>query len=314
MSYFKLFLLALYLAVPALQAQERVIPSQEMVLVPVTPSFKQINIVLEGTEAEQVLLQQVHAMLLDMLNRATLKVDKILVPESMAYTPTSQAAAVSRRIVLKLDSDVAQSPMKVGIAVEDMDKPEDDRVVKVYFYDPDNPGTFKEALRDYLSWTLGLNIPPEHTPVYSAPVYSAPSPPPPAKSLGDARIRPEPVIPSQEYIHRGGGHTSYTDVRITLEGTEEEDSALSELERMVREMLAKAYPRGGGGEALAQRQIHIAARWAEDAPVVRVRVTLNGAGAAPRGADFVFDPEQPAVLQEQLRLYLAQSLDAVIPP
>jgi hypothetical protein len=312
MSYFKLFLLALYLAMPALQAQDRVIPSQEMVLVPVTPSFKQINIVLEGTEVEQAFLQQVHAMLLEMLNRATLKVDKILVPDSMTYTPIPQPAAVSRRIVLKLDSDVARPPMKVGIAVEDMDKPEDDRVVKVYFYDPDNPGTFKEALRDYLSWTLGLNIPPERMPAYPAPSYSTPSPPP-AKSLDDARIRPEPVIPSQEYIHRGGGHTSYTDLRITLEGTEEEDSALSELERMVREMLAKAYPRSGG-EALAQRRIHIAARWADDAPVVRVRVTLDGAGAAPRGADFIFDPEQPAVLQEQLRQYLAQSLDAVIPP
>jgi len=41
-----------------------------------------------------------------------------------------------------------------------------------------------------------------------------------------------------------------------------------------------------------------------------VRITVNS-GA---GADFVFDPEQPAVLREQLRVYLAQALGAVIPP
>jgi hypothetical protein len=166
---------ALWLALPAAKAVEQVKASQEQVLEPVSAVHKNISIRLVGTEREAEVLRAISQMIAELMAKATLNVETALVSPQMAAQGLNTPTNVNRELVLSLDSDAAEPPMRVGLAITESDKKEEDQIAKIFFYNPADPLPLKNALRDYLMAALNVTIPP----VSAAPAASPPAMTPP---------------------------------------------------------------------------------------------------------------------------------------
>ncbi len=320
------------LAVPGLSplAEEprNVDPDQELIAQPADPVLENITVRLEGTQQEAEFLKTVEKIIQELLAEAKLDVDQTFVPNEMADSPvtTTRPAAVNRRITLELDADVAQPPYEVAIAVENQDIPERDRVVKVFYYDPDNPATLREALKGYLKQTLNIVFPEEQkkqSPSSEQPSQGQALPPGGRQPLATANrhvvatasstsTEPEAVNPQLEghLVYEGGGKSSYKNINISIEGNEQVGELVAQLQKMVKNLLARARPRDDNS---VRRYLNIQVKWNEQEGYAPLLVTVDSVQNTARMATFRYYPNKPQQLERELADYLEPVLNADIP-
>lgn len=124
--------------VPSPPATKEVVNAEKTIKPNLVQPGSWVNIEMSGSQNELLVLASLHEMLQSMLREAKPR---------------------QRNLRIQLDSQVTEEPSLLGLTIEDMDVPEEDRITKIFFYNPDSKQKFQDGIRDYMETSLGLGFP-----------------------------------------------------------------------------------------------------------------------------------------------------------
>ncbi|OUD14433.1 hypothetical protein [Thioflexithrix psekupsensis] len=318
----------------------RVRAGDEIQLQKTSPTVKSFTIKLEGSEREREVLFSIERMVRDLFARSRIGTRAVHVSSGTPVMPGEKIYENLEIVINARIADQPNDPYAINITLREFGQAEGEP--QRFSYLPEQAVAFEQLLSDYLSKELNLlprsapmiapttpapTITPETvapaTPRTTDSTMVIPPPPPPTPSwVNPAHLEaPERVNPAHEVQLQ---KTSPTVKRfsIKLVGSERENTALVEIEQMIRRIFNES--RIGTvavavtGEPIAQQskvyenlEITVNARIADvaDEPY-RVNITLNEAGNSS-GAPQPFSYAQafPNVFYDELKAYLSKELN-----
>lgn len=328
-------------AAPLWAQVENVNPAGEMQLQKMSPAVKRFTIKLEGSVREQSALNDIERIIRDIFNNSRIGTVAVLV----SGEPVASDVRVYENLEIVVNAKTAEEegqPYRVNITLQERGTASGEP--KRFDYLPVQAEMFHQELSAYLSKELNLKPKPRAI-VAPAPVVTPPVTNTPAVETSSTMVTTAPVVATPPAVtntpkmvaspNDGPAYVNPADeiqlqnvtptvkrFAIKLEGSVREQNALTDIERMIRQIFRESrigsvtVPVSGSPVAIQNKvyenlEIVVNAKTAEEADKpYAVNLTLREAGStggAP--VPFSYAPAYPDIFYQGLKAYLSKELN-----